>query len=177
MSLNQTLIRAAQSDDVVALHENRSQIQKELGAQDENGRTLVHLAVASNATNAALWLLDNRLADVQKADNQGETPLMRAAWLGQGDVVATLLVHGAKLEAASRAGATALHYAYEGGTPALSVVEQLIVAGAKTDVVDGLGRKPEELAAVAKAREEAAKLLVAGAVGSAPGRSRMTLGR
>lgn len=177
MSLNQTLVDAVQADNVVSLHNNREAIKASAQERDQNGRSLLHVAVASGAVDSALWLLDTGLADPNAADNQGETPLMRAAWLGQGEVVKALLKAGASLEARANTGGTALHHAYDGGTPAQAVVEQLLAAGANASALDNSGREPSAWAAAAQAREAAAKLLVDGHVGGAPARSRLSLRR
>lgn len=171
MSLNETLARAVATDDVVTLNANRDLVKNSAGERDINGRSLLHVAVAGGSVDAALWLLDNKLADVNAADVQGETPLMRAAYLGQEQVIETLLNSGASLEARSLSGATALHYAYEGGTPAKAAIAQLIEAGADTTALDKSGREPAAAATQAEAREEAAKVLSDGqVVGTTPSR-------
>lgn len=177
MSLNQTLVDAVQADNVVSLHNNREAIKASAQERDQNGRSLLHVAVASGAVDSALWLLDTGLANPNAADNQGETPLMRAAWLGQSEVVGALLKAGASLEARANTGGTALHYAHDGGTVAQGVVEQLLAAGANATAVDNSGREPSAWSAAAQARDEAAKLLVDGHVGGPPARSRLSLRR
>lgn len=177
MSLNETLLRAVQSDNVVVLHENRDLIKSTVAERDQNGRSLLHNAIAAGAVDSSLWLLDTRLSDANAADSQGETPLMRAAWLGQTEVIAALLKAGASLEARAHTGGTALHYAYAGGSVAQAAVDQLLAAGANTVAVDSSGREPSAWGAAAQAREEAAKLLIDGHVGGAPARSRLSLRR
>lgn len=177
MSLNPTLLQAALSDDVRALAALRADVQAQGADRDANGRSLLHVAVAAGAVDTALWLIDSRAIAVDQADNQGETPLMRAAWLGQVAVVGALLEKGASLSATSHAGGTALHYAYEGGTAGAPSVQVLLDAGADPQAVDRSGRVPSSWASSAEAREEAAKMLTDGQVGGPAPRGRLSLRR
>ena len=164
-SSQDTLRTAVLSDDVRVLHQHRDALKAQGNARDENGRTLLHVAVAAGAVDSALWLADNRIANVNQADNQGETPLMRAASLGQVDVIETLVRQGADIHAKARTGGTALHYAYDGGKAGAASIDVLVKAGADTKALDKDGRLPEAWSGPAAAREAASELLNDGAVG------------
>lgn len=152
---------ALASDDVLSLSRlaaaaNFASVAAE---RDINGRTLLHQAVASGSTDSALFLLDNRLADANVADGQGETPLMRAAWLGNAPVISALAEAGARLDTQALSGGTALHHAYAGSTAAQPVVDQLVALGANPSALDRSGQSPSDWASQAVSREAGQDLL------------------
>lgn len=149
-NLNDTLT----SDNVLAL----SRLNLNQDQRDGNGRTPLHQAVAANATDSALWMLDTGQAPVNAADLQGETPLMRAAWLGNSTLVGALLERGADLAAFSRTGGTALHFAHAASSPSKAVIEQLLEAGANPEALDSDGKRPDDWAAYGQAIKEGASL-------------------
>ena len=69
--------------------------------------------------------------DVNRADPDGRTALMMAAFEGHADVVALLLEYGAEVDRADGAGRTALMYASSGPFP--ETVELLLENGADVD--------------------------------------------
>ena len=74
----------------------------------------MHLAMAG-------WLLDHG-ADVNKADDAGETPLMTAAGSAEPDLVELLLSRGADVAAQCKTGCTALHLAVAQGETAVTAL-------------------------------------------------------
>ncbi len=99
-------------------------------ARDEEQTT--PLMRASNG-NIAGWLIAHG-ADVNAANQKGETPLMRQAQLGHADVVKLLVKSGAKLDTKSSGWKmTALQLALD--TEKLDVAQALREAGAKDDTV------------------------------------------
>lgn len=166
------LAQAVANDDIIELSRNRNEIEQAAGKSDVNGRTLLHLAAHSNATNALAWLIDHKSGDVNAKDNMGETPLMRAAWLGNTTNLEALLEAGARLDETSLSGGTALHYAYAGGKVATSAVQALLAAGADPKAQDKQGKEPEQWKAQAQAREQARE-----AVSRPQSRERLTLRR
>lgn len=153
------LLKTVEQDDVRALAENIAALKKSAGQTDVNGRGLFHAAAHARAGDSLAWLLDNKIGDLDTPDNQGETPLMRAAWLGYEAGIAILLEGGAKIDAQSRAGGTPLHYAYAGGSEAKGAVSALLSAGADPSVMDKNGNPPEQWAQQALAREHGQALL------------------
>lgn len=147
------------NDDVISLSRNASSLKEHANAKDVNGRGLYHAAVHAQAGDSIAWLNDHKIGSIDAADNQGETPLMRAAFLGYKAGVELLLEGGADIHAQSLNGGTALHSAFAGGKKALNVIESLVEAGADASIVDKDGRKPEQWAQEALLREKGKDLL------------------
>jgi len=157
------LADSVKNDDVIGL--SRYADSDALKGVDINGRSLLFLAAASNATDAGLYLIDTAKLDVNALDNSGESPLMRAAFQGNVALVQGLLAAGAKLDHASPVtGGTALHSAYAGGQKAAVAVAALIEAGANTQALDKDGRAPQAWEAQGQAMDKAAQMLVDGQV-------------
>ena len=79
--------------------------QKNLG-----GATALHIACRESNTEAVKILLENG-ANVNIADNEGWTPLMRASLVGNAQIVEMLIVKNAKADAFNSIGETALVHA------------------------------------------------------------------
>lgn len=148
-------------DNVLGLAKCKEDIAAHRETVDINGRGLLHAAVHAKAGDALQWLLDYDKAEVDRADNQGETPLMRAAWLGYQPAVDMLLQAGASLKTVSLSGGTPLHFAYAGGTPAKQTVQALLDAGADADAVDHSGNPAADWKRQADQREAGEKMLAA----------------
>nr|XP_040044127.1 ankyrin repeat and SOCS box protein 4 [Gasterosteus aculeatus aculeatus] len=89
----------------------------------------IHVCVMHNAVETALVLLREGAA-VNRTPN-GMTPLHVACELSNGDCVALLLAHGAKVNSPSLSGHTPLHYCVNGAS--VDCAEQLILKGANVD--------------------------------------------
>lgn len=85
----------------------------------------IHVCVMHNAVETALVLLREGAA-VNRTPN-GMTPLHVACELSNGDCVALLLAHGAKVNSPSLSGHTPLHYCVNGAS--VDCAEQLILKG------------------------------------------------
>jgi ankyrin repeat protein len=72
-------------------------------------------------------------ADVNAADEDGDTPLMAAAATDRGEILELLIAAGAKIEAKDKDGWTAVHYAVTNGNG--SVLDKLIAAKANVNAV------------------------------------------
>ncbi len=83
-------------------------------------------------------------ADVNTADDNGNTPLMMAAALGYTDLAAILVAAEADVNASGRIGNTSLIYATESG--ATDVARLLIEAGASVTSVNDYGNTALSLA-------------------------------
>lgn len=146
-------------DNVLGLAQFNSDVASHRKSVDQNGRGLLHAAVHAKAGDALQWLLDHDKSDVDLADNQGETPLMRAAWLGYQPGVNMLLEAGADLNATSLAGGTPLHFAYAGGKVATATVQTLLDAGADPEACDQAGNPAADWKRQADQREAGQALL------------------
>lgn len=153
------LKQLVEQDDIIALSTQVPSLKVHADSKDINGRGLLHAATHAQAGNALAWLLDHKIGGVDVPDNHGETPLMRAAWLGYQPGVALLLEAGASLESRAVTGGTPLHFAYAGGTPAKAVVGVLLSAGADPAATDKSGSQPEQWAQQAVSREQGQALL------------------
>ena len=84
-----------------------------VGMRAGNGATALHMAASSGSTETARLLLDRR-ADPHVRDNDGQTPLVRAA-KASGDagleVARLLLEAGADVNSQEESGAAPLHFA------------------------------------------------------------------
>jgi ankyrin repeat protein len=89
-------------------------------------------------------------ADVNAADLDGQTPLMKAALRGWAEVLEALLAAGADVDAADEEGATALIRALsvdEDRDAVTRIVQSLLAAGADVQQADDEGQTPLMLAA------------------------------
>lgn len=96
------------------------------------------------------------------ADKAQDNALFSAAQKGDVDEVKRLLAAGVKINAESRAGEQALHYAAHYGNN-VELVKVLLAAGAKVDTINKDGYQPIHLAAQSGNAELVQVLLVAGA--------------
>jgi len=151
-------------------------------AADTQGATPFLWAVRAGRREAAALLLAAGVDPDQRIS--GETPLHAAAYRGDSAMVALLLRHGAKVDAAGRNGATALHRAvgYPEGSDAtapmsperLAVVRLLLESGASGRARGFLGDTPLHLAASQGYAEAVALLVEHGADVGARNDSRST---
>ena len=77
-----------------------------MSLQDQYGFVALHEACGKGHLECAKALLGAG-ADINKQDNDGETPLMLAAWNGKIEVVRELLKRGAKKDLKNKDGETA----------------------------------------------------------------------
>ena len=170
------LAELVKNDDVIGL--SRHVDSPAIKGLDINGRSLLFLAAAANATDAGLYLIDTAKLDVNGLENGGESALMRAASQGNVALAKGLLEAGADLQQVSPiTGGTALHAAYAGGQKATAAVAALLEAGADTSALDKQGRAPAEWAAEGQAIDKAAEFLVGGEVVNPPRRRGPGMGR
>ena len=113
-------------------------------------------AVANGAVSKADKLLSRGEVSPDCRDNEGRTPLMRAAEDGNAALVAVLIRHGADVNSLDADGETALMKAAFGGH--LSVVELLAENGADLEIRNNDGSTALEIAQVMEHEDVAAFL-------------------
>ena len=91
-------------------------------------------------------LLDSGLVDLEAKNNEGSTPLHRAAWNNSLAVIELLISSGADLEAKGYNGWTPLHFAAMDNR--LEVAELLISSGAEVNAKSNGGFTPLRYATV-----------------------------
>jgi serine/threonine-protein phosphatase 6 regulatory ankyrin repeat subunit B len=113
----------------------------EVNIWDFHHRTPLLHAVTGEDADAKVSMLLARRAKVNMADDQGITPLMKAAYRGKVVMVQALLTHGAEVNAKAKDGKTALAWAansYEAQKRKdnAEVARLLLEAGAEVDARD-----------------------------------------
>ncbi|PSN45791.1 hypothetical protein C0J52_10757 [Blattella germanica] len=87
-------------------------------ANDISDNTVMHYAVERNMPELVDLLFKCR-CHIDSGNNEGVTPLMKAALMGKEDVAIKLLQHGANPHAVSKSGNSVIHYATKGNNPRL----------------------------------------------------------
>lgn len=107
------------------------------------GRTAMHMVVEKRN---GVWLdyLYQQGANVNLADNQGVTPLMRAVQLGYIEGANKLVAHGARVDVTNNSGETPLMFAVHGRNA--EMMRALLAAGADPDRNDHSGRSARDYA-------------------------------
>ncbi|XP_065860533.1 uncharacterized protein [Euphorbia lathyris] len=142
------LFKAAETGDASTFKSlSPEQLSKALSLQNEDARSLLHVAVSSSHLQVVKALLDVDESKnvVNSKDEEGWAPLHSAASIGNQEVVDLLLTRGADVNAKNDGGRTALHYAASKGW--LDVAELLISHGANLNTKDKVGCTPLHRAA------------------------------
>eukprot|EP00450_Noctiluca_scintillans_P016558 CAMPEP_0194531822 /NCGR_PEP_ID=MMETSP0253-20130528/69215_1 /TAXON_ID=2966 /ORGANISM="Noctiluca scintillans" /LENGTH=638 /DNA_ID=CAMNT_0039377209 /DNA_START=35 /DNA_END=1951 /DNA_ORIENTATION=- len=120
-----------------------------IDASDDNGNTALIYACSKGykQTTAAL-LRHGADPDVANTGDGGRTPLMESAGAGHKDIVSSLRLVNASVDAVDDFGNTALHYAAYHGH--ISVVTELLKANPRRDIVNNYGHTAASYAATNK---------------------------
>lgn len=141
------LFKAAETGDSSTFESlSEDQLSKSLKLRNEDGRSLLHVAVSSSRTEAVKIL--SAVADesvVNSSDEEGWAPIHSAASIGNLEIMEFLLSKGANANLKNDGGRTALHYAASKGW--LKIAELLISHGAKINLKDKVGCTPLHRAA------------------------------
>lgn len=114
---------------------------------DSEGKTSLHRCAENGELTSVRQLINNMHADVSKRDNRGMTPLHHAAKNGRSVTVRWLLREGGAakhINVKDKYGRTALYYA--ASLPNPDTARYLVEYGADLNLVDKLGKKPNEYA-------------------------------
>lgn len=111
-------------------------------SKDSSGMVIqdsaLHAAVQNGYISVVELLLRRRLTDIDSKDQNGRSPLMKAAAFGHTQIVSMLLNKGASTRATDSNGSTALMIATDAGHE--GVVDLLIQRGADPSVLDPTAR-------------------------------------
>ena len=121
--------------------------------KDNCGRTALHYAVYSGATDVLAILTMSNEGIVHVKDHAGRTPLHHAVFMEANQIllISKLIAHGADVNAVDNDRRTPLHHAAEAGKP--RVIPILVQNSALTAVKDKQGKTPLELAANSHIKE------------------------
>ncbi|KAF9591774.1 hypothetical protein IFM89_007104 [Coptis chinensis] len=124
-----------------------TQLQKTLSFRNEDGRSLLHVAVSLNQTEVVKVMasVDGVASVVNTTDEEGWAPIHSAASIGNDDILDILLKIGADVNLKNDGGRSALHYAASKGW--LKIAEILISHNAKLNQKDKVGCTPLHRAA------------------------------
>ncbi len=103
----------------------------------ENGETLLHLSIDGNAVYFAMKLIEKYNFSVDTKDNNGQTPLAKAASLGQRDLAEVLIARGADMNAVDEEGVSILMKATRHGHK--SCLELLVKKGVDVNALISAG--------------------------------------
>jgi ankyrin repeat protein len=118
------------------------------------------MAVHNKALMCAEYLLDIG-ADINAVDVYGETPVIRAAFLGDLDMIKLLVSYGADLNKVSYYGGSTLHHAYASPDFKQEIVDFLIERGVDVNLLDKHGKNAVQWKNYGEAINNGAKLIEA----------------
>ncbi|MCP4723654.1 MAG: serine hydrolase [bacterium] len=139
---------------VLVLFQNCSDVPEKI-ILDEDGRTLLHIAVLENDPVKAVELTVDTIL-INYKDRYGFTPLHYASKDGNKELVDMLLQKGAGINKRNKYGETPMHWAAQKGH--LEIINLLLEKEADPFIMDKGGRTPAE-AALDENNIEAANLL------------------
>lgn len=113
--------------------------------KDENGVSLLRIAVASGAEEIALDLV-SRGIEIDQLSKSGMTELQTAFWRGFWDLGRKLIERGASLEHFDSNGNNALWYAITHPRPDYDLLKLMVRAGSDVQTKNRAGRSPLDAA-------------------------------
>lgn len=134
-------------------------VREEINAQNSNGDTVLHLAIARFGTVSAIQPLLNAEASTNIKGRHGRTPLLYALYLEQEAVATELLDRDSDPHALDNWGFSALHYAIASRTISIQFIKRLLDAGVDVNWKNEDDRTPLYLAAQ-KSKQEVMRLLL-----------------
>ncbi|BCR96273.1 uncharacterized protein AKAW2_21213S [Aspergillus luchuensis] len=134
-------------------------VREGINAQNSNGDTVLHLAIARFGTVSAIQPLLDAEASTNIKGRQGRTPLLYALYLEQEAVATELLDRDSDPHALDNGGFSALHYAIASRTISIQFIKRLLDAGVDVNWKNEDDRTPLYLAAQ-KSKQEVMRLLL-----------------
>ncbi|KAF8007479.1 hypothetical protein BT93_K1483 [Corymbia citriodora subsp. variegata] len=151
------LVKEGSMDEVREVLERSDPSWGAAGAADQQGQTLLHLAIAQARPDLVQLLLEFG-ADVEARGGSGSTPLEAAAAAGEALIAELLLARRARTERSETSTYGAIHLAAGGGH--MEVLRLLLLKGADPDSPARDGSTALHLA-VEERRRDCARLLLA----------------
>ncbi|XP_041523184.1 ankyrin repeat domain-containing protein 7-like [Microtus oregoni] len=129
------LQRAASVGDVKLVERLINAREHRVNECDRRSRSSLHYASAHNHPNVVTLLLSNDSTDINMKDDEGCTPLIKAAQRDNVECISILLMHGADPHIVDANGDAALHHAIcRGNIPVVSkLLEYNVDIKAKTE--------------------------------------------
>lgn len=133
--------------------------------RDKYGWSVLHHAAVRGFTQMVAFLVEDGQVPLDELDNEGFTPLMRAAGGGWLDTVKVLLESGASFRLGDAKGRTALHLVVQMAVLEPRYVSYLkvvltLLPKAALELSDDNGRTPLHFALIGKGSHEAAEVLL-----------------
>ncbi|KAK7290661.1 hypothetical protein RIF29_05239 [Crotalaria pallida] len=144
-------------DDIREVLECSDPSWKAVDSIDQQGHTLLHLAISQSRPDLVQLLLEFK-PDIEVPSQSGSTPLEIASSLGEALIVELLLAHKATTERSESSTNGPIHLAAREGH--VDVLRLLLLKGAKVDSLTKDGNTALHLA-VEEHRRDCAKLLLA----------------
>ncbi|KAK7267029.1 hypothetical protein RIF29_19693 [Crotalaria pallida] len=151
------LIAHGSIDDIREVLERSDPSWKAADSKDQNGQTLLHLAVSQGRPDLVQLLLEFK-PNVEALSRSGSTPLEAASSSGESLIAELLLAHKANTERSGSFMFGPIHYAARNGH--IEVLRLLLLKGAKVDSLSKDGNTALHLA-VEEHRRDCARLLLA----------------
>ncbi|KAK7396140.1 hypothetical protein VNO78_16934 [Psophocarpus tetragonolobus] len=144
-------------DEIREVLEQSDPKWKAVDSVDQNGDTLLHVAISGSRADLVQLLLEFN-ADIEAKDRSGESPLQAACSGGEELIVELLLAHKARTERTETSSLGAIHLAAREGHE--EVLRLLLLKGAKVDSLTREGETALHLA-VKEGERECVRLLLA----------------
>ncbi|KAG4927563.1 hypothetical protein JHK82_053327 [Glycine max] len=151
------LVHNGSIDEIREVLEHSEHTWKAVDSVDQNGDTLLHVAISKSRPDIVQLLLEFN-ADVESKNRSGETPLESACASGEELIVELLLAHKANTERTESSSLGAIHLSAREGRR--EVLRLLLLKGASVDSLTKDGYTALHLA-VREGSRDCARLLLA----------------
>lgn len=151
------LVADGSIDDIREVLECSDPTWKAVDSIDQQGHTLLHLAISQRRPDLVQLLLEFK-PDIEAPSQSGSTPLEAASSLGEALIVELLLAHKATTERSESSTYGPIHLAAREGH--MEVLRLLLLKGSKVDSLTKDGNTALHLA-VEEHRRDCARLLLA----------------